>query len=151
MNGIPAGRISRLLCALLFLTACDKASEPDLSVSTPLSVAQPCDLQLGCRAENEQLAVTLTFGTAPRALQPFPLNLRVDDGQNLESVTVEFAMQGMDMGRNRYHLSGDSMTSWNASVTLPICTSGRSDWVADFELIAEGSRFRMQVPFVLEK
>ena len=151
MNGIPAAGFARLLCVLLFLTACDKASEPELPVSSQLSIAPGCDLQLGCRAANEKLALTLTFGTAPRALQPFPVSLRVDDGQSLDSVTVEFAMQGMDMGLNRYRLSGDSMSSWNASITLPICTSGRSDWVADFELTAGGERFHLQVPFTLGK
>lgn len=150
MNSISAAGIARLLCVLLLLTACDKASEPDIPAAVShLSIAPGCDLQQGCRAANERLAVTLTFGTAPRALQPFPLSLRVDDGQSLDSVTVQFAMQGMDMGPNRYRLSGDSMSSWNASITLPICTSGRSDWVADFELTAGAERFRLQVPFTL--
>ncbi len=151
INAVAAANMGRLLGVLLFLAGCDKVSEPDLPVASRLDIAPSCDLQRGCRAANEQLAVTVTFGTAPRALQPFPLSLRVDDGQALESATVEFAMLGMDMGQNRYRLRGDSMSSWTASITLPICTPGRSDWVADFEMTADGKLFRLQVPFSLAK
>ena len=61
-------------------------------------------------------------------------------------------MKGMDMGWNRYRLNKDAAGYWNAEVTLPVCVSGRSDWVADFDAVAEGRRrVQWQVPFVLDK
>jgi hypothetical protein len=116
-----------------------------------LALSEPCDVQLGCRAASESLVATVIFGAKPRALQPFPVKVLLEAGDQLESVTLAFSMQGMDMGRNRYSLSGDSTSAWNAMVTLPICTNRRTDWIADFDLLAAGRHYRLQVPFVLEE
>jgi hypothetical protein len=57
----------------------------------------------------------------------------------------------MDMGANRYRLIAEASAGWHADITLPICMSGRTDWLADFELVVADRRLQMQVPFVLEK
>ncbi|MEN8763094.1 MAG: hypothetical protein ABF290_11730 [Thiogranum sp.] len=97
------------------------------------------------------MAVTVSFGAEPRALQPFPIHLQLAGQQQADAVTVAFSMQDMDMGSNRYRLLADASAGWNADITLPICMSGRTDWVADFELVVADRRLLMQVPFVLEK
>jgi len=148
--GILAARHSLFLCAIALLLSCEKGTETDLPVTT-IPVEQPCEVLEGCRAANDFLSVVVVFGSQARALQPFPLQLRLDGHHQVESATVAFSMIGMDMGLNRYQLAGDAMSAWNASVTLPICVSGRTDWVADFELLVDGRRFRLQIPFVLEK
>jgi hypothetical protein len=97
------------------------------------------------------MAVTVTFGAEPRALQPFPIHIQLEGHQQADAVTLAFSMQGMDMGSNRYRLIADAPGGWSADITLPICTSGRTDWVADFELVVVDRRVQIQVPFVLEK
>ena len=97
------------------------------------------------------MAITVIFGAEPRALQPFPIHIQLDADQQADAVTVAFSMQDMDMGTNRYRLIADASAGWNADITLPICMSGRSDWVADVELVVADRRMLIQVPFVLEK
>ncbi len=97
------------------------------------------------------MAITVIFGAEPRALRPFPIHIQLTDHQQADAVTVSFSMQDMDMGANRYRLIADASTGWNADITLPICMSGRSDWVADVELVVADRRLLIQVPFVLEK
>jgi hypothetical protein len=97
------------------------------------------------------VAVRVVFGAEPRALQPFPIQVQLEGHQRADSVTAAFSMQGMDMGPNRYRLSADASGGWNADITLPICTSGRTDWVADFELVVTDRRLQIQVPFVLQE
>ena len=143
-------RTTLLLCACRFLAACDTVDDTNLP-ATAVPVELPCDVQKGCRAENDFLAVTVVFGSEARALQPFPLQMRFERQHEVDSVSVAFSMEGMDMGWNRYQLKGDSMSGWNASVTLPICVSGRTDWLADFELLVDNRRFQLQIPFVLDK
>jgi len=116
-----------------------------------LELSEPCDVQVGCRASNEVLAATVIFATGMRALQPFPLKLLIDTGNRVDAASVTFTMQGMDMGGNRYSLGGDSAGVWKATVTLPVCSTRRTDWIADFDLLADGLHYRVQVPFVLEK
>ena len=134
----------------LLLLSCEQAPQPPTPV-IQLALSEPCDVQLGCRAVSESLVATVIFATDPRALQPFPVKVLLEAGDQLESVTVAFSMQGMDMGRNRYSLSVDSTSTWKAMVTLPICTARRTDWIADFDLLAAGRHYRLQVPFVLGK
>lgn len=145
-------RYAWLVCAagLYALLSCEQAPQTRVP-AVQLALSEPCDVQLGCRATNESLTATVIFGTDVHGLQPFPLKVLFETGNQVESVTVAFSMQGMDMGLNRYSLSGDSMSAWNAIVTLPICSTGRTDWIAEFDLLAAGRHYRLQVPFVLGK
>lgn len=149
MAGSVRGVLPVVVLGLL-VSSCDRASESPLPVSR-LTPEQPCDVRQGCRAADDSVAVTVTFGAQPRALQPFPLHIQVDGPQRVDSVTVAFSMPDMDMGANRYRLIAEASAGWHADITLPICMSGRTDWLADFELVVADRRLQMQVPFVLEK
>ncbi len=75
------------------------------------------------------MALQLGPGVVP--LQPFPARLAISGemAERIEEIQIDFAMTGMDMGINRYRLVRDGSV-WNAPVVLPICTVGRSDWIA---------------------
>jgi len=147
---VSPGRIL-LLCAVCLLTACDQAPQSGTVPVTSLSPAVPCDIRKGCRATADGLSVTVRFAASPRALRPFPVQVSIEGEQAAASVTVGFVMQGMDMGLNRYRLIAAAAHDWQADVTLPVCTSGRSDWLADVEVNAGGNIYRVTMPFVLEK
>jgi hypothetical protein len=149
-NGVLPARVSLLVCVLGLVAACDKTPESHLPVSQ-FTLSQPCDLRQGCRAADASMAVTVTFGAQARALQPFPVHLQLEGDRQADSVSVAFSMQGMDMGSNRYHLLADGGGGWNGDITLPICTSGRTDWVAEFSVVVADRRMQFQLPFVLQK
>jgi hypothetical protein len=142
-------QLSSLLCVLAG-TACDSSQQAERPV-TSLTVAGVCDIQRGCEAGDAALSVAVRFDAPPHALKPFAIGLRVTGKEPVETVMVTFFMQGMDMGLNRYRMLGDVSSGWLAEVTLPICMSGRSDWIAEFELVSAGRRVLLRVPFVLEK
>jgi len=150
MNSVLPGRVSLFVGALCLFVSCDKASESRLPLSR-LTLSQPCDVEQGCQAVAESVAVTVAFGAEPRGLQPFPIRIQIEGDQQADSVTVAFSMQAMDMGSNRYRLSADGPGGWSGDITLPICTSGRTDWVADVDFVVAGRRLQVQVPFVLQK
>ena len=141
--------LSGFLC-LLAVAACDR-SQQDGPPVTSLAVAGACDILQGCEAGDAALSVHVQFAAPARALKPFPVSVRTAGRQPVETVMLTFFMQGMDMGLNRYRLLGDSADGWRADVTLPICVSRRSDWIAEFEFMSAGQRRRLRVPFVLEK
>ena len=60
-------------------------------------------------------------------------------------------MVGMQMGLNRYRLLQGEEHAWYANVTLPVCSSGRSDWIAEFELTSGQQRFMFTAPFSLAR
>lgn len=138
-----------VLCALS-ATGCDSPRESDRPVRS-LILDTTCDIQRGCDAGDAALSVHIQFDAPPRALQPFPVSVRTAGGQPVETVMLTFFMRGMDMGLNRYRMRDDAGSGWRAEVTLPICVSGRSDWIAEFEFLTAGQRILLRAPFVLEK
>jgi len=143
-------RLLMLSAFVLMFSACDRSPPSDRPL-TVLSALPGCDVQQGCRAGEGPFSVALRFAAPPRAMKAFPIRLRVATGEAVETVMISFSMQGMDMGLNRYRMVRGASDTWTADVTLPICVSGRSDWIAGVELVTARRRFQWDVPFVLEK
>lgn len=89
------------------------------------------DLTQGCAIRG----IEVRADRLPSALHPFLLSVRAPGARQ---VSVEFVMQGMEMGLNRYRLIAQKDDLWQARVTLPVCVSGRRDWVLWVE--ADGER-----------
>lgn len=136
--------------SLVLLSACSDQPEPVKPV-TPLSLKADCKVLEGCRVNDSGVSMEILFETRPRALQPFPVRVKIEAVGLLEQVTVGFTMRGMDMGQNRYALQQGADDEWTGSITLPVCVSGRSDWVAGFELQTADKNYRVDVPFVLSR
>ncbi|MEO1767230.1 hypothetical protein V6E02_08405 [Thiobacter sp. AK1] len=70
--------------------------------------------------------MSIRTDAAPSALSPFTLTVQAAGARE---VVAEFVMVGMDMGLNRYRLQPTGAGRFSARVTLPVCVSGRRDWV----------------------
>jgi len=136
--------------AVLFAAGCDNRPAQSLPVSD-LQLAARCQPEHGCSATADGLNVLVRFDAPARALKPFPVSLKTDSDKPVERVMVTFLMRDMDMGLNRYRLERDAQGGWRGKVTLPVCVSGRSDWVAAFEMTTAQRQYRLQLPFVLGK
>jgi hypothetical protein len=133
----------------LTLLACQPAEQIPLEI---LELQQPCNVAAeGCTAANDKAQVTVKFDQDFGALKPFKLQLQLDQKTpvTVDEITLIFSMNGMNMGLNKYRLIREADGLWTATVTLPICTSGRSDWLAEFELKSSGQHWTVQIPFEL--
>lgn len=125
MNGLLA------LMLLALLSACGKSLPPPA----------PCaDLTQGCRIEKG--SVEARVDRTPGALQPFVLTVRAP---HAKQVYAEFVMQGMEMGLNRYRLKQAPNGEWGGRITLPVCVSGRRDWLLILDLDGERVAFAFAV------
>ncbi len=88
------------------------------------------------------------FDQPPKVMQPFIVRVEASQAKALHA---SFAMQGMEMGLNRYRLLRQADGSWQASVTLPVCVQGRSDWRMLLELRTSEGVQRYQLPFQAER
>jgi hypothetical protein len=71
-----------------------------------------------------------------RPMEPFPVHLEVT-GEGVSGplqASVSFSMRGMDMGVNRYGFQPEGEGRWSARATLPVCSHGRRDWLAEVDL-----------------
>ncbi|UOP04963.1 hypothetical protein [Conchiformibius kuhniae] len=58
-----------------------------------------------------------------------------------QSVSLSFAMRGMDMGFNRFDLHRDPNGIWrNDTLRLPVCSLSRHDWIAEWTV--DGKRYQ---------
>ena len=108
----------RLVFLLLASLAACSSQTPPAKVCEHLS--QGCALPLG----NSTLQVRSNI--QPKPLQPFKLQVTLP---NAKSVDVVLSMRGMNMGANHYRLQADSQGIWWGTLTLPVCVSGRRDWL----------------------
>lgn len=124
-------RLTRLTLLALLLTACGR---PEYAVV-------PCALlTAGCVLQVKGKSLQVRTGSAPAPLHSFDITLQSVDARTVE---IQFQMQGMEMGPNRYRLARQADGSWQGRVTLPVCVSGRRDWL----LIIDIDGQRVAVPF----
>ncbi len=131
-----------MLCMGLATASLLGACGQEISTPERLPTEASCDPRaMPCLAGTEQRGLSLHLpDNKLRALEPFTVEVRLL-GLGAAEVAVEFQMEGMDMGRNRFSLALQGVGLWAGEAMLPVCWSGRRDWRATVELSnAEGRR-----------
>ncbi len=101
------------------------------------------DLHQGCAMRLDGRELTVGVSGELRALQAFELWVRAAGARRVEA---RFDMVEMNMGFNLYTLRPDAEGVFRARVTLPVCVSGRRDWLMTLEVDGR----RVEVPFSTE-
>ncbi len=110
-----------------------------------------------CSARDQQRTVTLHFPNKVKYLQPFQMQVSVQGltPQEIEKIIVDFKMIGMDMGLNRFTLSPgaakDNSATYQGEAILPVCVSGRVDWVANIEVMTTNKIYQADFTFKVSK
>lgn len=126
-------------------------SEPARTVEVVNLVPQPDCEPVGrpCRALGEGVSLTVELPADVRPMRTFLVEVKVsqDAGGEPEAVVVAFEMAGMDMGVNRFALEHRDAEVWAGQVTLPICTTDRTDWLVTVDADVGERRYRARFPF----
>jgi hypothetical protein len=101
------------------------------------------DLHQGCGLDLDGKSVRVSVAGQLKPLQPFQLRV---EAPHARKVQARFTMEGMDMGFNLYALRADKRGVFQANVTLPVCVSGRRDWIMHLDV--DGAK--ITVPFVTD-
>jgi hypothetical protein len=107
----------------------------------PILSAHCPDLIQGCQVPFGEKGVEVRFLSTPTPLKRFDLVVKAPVAGR---VAADFAMQGMDMGPNRYALQRTADGVWHGNVVLPVCVSGNSNWTMTLEI----DGVKRQIPFV---
>jgi len=97
----------------------------------------------GCSLQVDGRMIRFGMQGELKSLAPFQIWLEMPDSP-VAKAEARFTMEGMDMGFNLYRLRPDAQGVLRATVTLPICVTGRRDW----NMILEVENLRINVPFV---
>jgi len=105
----------------------------------PEALAVSCaDPLAGCAFSHRGATARAQFSVQPVPMEAFELRVTAPGASR---VSAEFQMVGMDMGFNRYDLHPAANAAFAGKVTLPVCVSGRRDWVLYLDV--DGSRYAL--------
>ena len=124
-----------------------------------LEATTGCDpVSQRCEASNKSIQLQLHFPTQPVYLAPFPVEVSVAGSHTvMDAVVIDFKMTGMDMGINKAVLSKSKPSGhpeqqlWKGNMTLPVCITGRADWLALLQVSAGETVYQASFPVKVEK
>jgi hypothetical protein len=94
----------------------------------------------GCQFLLDQQSVKVEFVEPPSGLHPFILRVTIAHAQEIHA---HFTMKEMEMGYNQYRLLALSPQQWQARVVLPVCVTGRHDWILTLNIDGK----QVEIPF----
>lgn len=134
-----------------------KQIRPEQAVSgpvIPVDIPNDCPMKgVGCNLNLPHVGHVLV--RAPNEIKPLQkFSLIVipqgDASKSMGAVTVDFQMVGMDMGVNRYPLIRSHDGTYHQNIILPVCTTRRTDWVADLSFSTTAGTYVAKIPFTID-
>lgn len=105
----------------------------------------------GCRLDLQECIISLnnkalTVSTTGELLPLKPFIIKIQDpSSSIKKAFVDLSMVDMDMGTNQFTFEQLTSTAWQASVIIPVCTTGRRDWKVDFTIKTADKSYLMSV------
>lgn len=109
----------------------------------PRHVLKCADPGRGCAMDVDGRAVKVALLGELKPLSAFEVRVEAPWARKVEA---RFTMESMDMGFNLYTLRPAGSGVYQARVTLPVCVTGRRDWLMELDL--DGTT--LVVPFVTD-
>jgi len=129
-----------------------------LSVDTPVSgsftlVEAPTDCAVkgeGCTVAIDGLGafrVSMPEEVVPLEKFAFEVVPQGEAARATGEVRVDFEMVGMDMGINAYRLQRLADGRYRQDIILPVCTTTRTDWIANLTIRSTEGAYLVRLPF----
>ena len=110
-----------------------------------------------CVVDLNEFIVKISLDENIYYLKQFNVSVLNESSNNLKlkSIQVDFKMNNMNMGVNIFRLKTTGLESnkqvWQGKALLPICVTGRADWVSEFEVETEKNKYLISLPILVEK
>lgn len=135
----------------------DKSSEIKTLPLVNIS-ADKCNLQQnGCVINTAEFELRVVLEKTIYYLRPFSIHAegKAKDNASVENIYMNFKMNGMNMGVNRFLLKKESLSDniqrWRGNALLPVCVSGRADWLVELEIVTKQTRYILSVPVTVQQ
>jgi len=112
-----------------------------------INLSPDCDpSQQACGANLQGLSITLSTSQPVSAMKLFDVKLQANgfSQQTINKASANFVMQGMEMGLSKFNLAEMKKGIWQGQAMLPVCTSGRSDWLVEIKLETKEQEYLAQ-------
>lgn len=113
-----------------------------------------CDLGKNiCITKKNSKVINLHFSSPVKYLEKFDIGLAIQgfSEESLQQVYVEFDMQGMNMGINRFELHKQSdKRVWEGFAILPVCVSGRKNWQVKLHIFGDNTHYVVMHKLIIQ-
>lgn len=112
-----------------------------------------------CYAQNkictliiDELKIEISFSKNIYYLKHFDVSVSTESKTDIdvESIHIDFKMKNMNMGVNRFILtkisSENKRQNWKGRALLPVCVTGRADWVSELEIMTKQNKYILTLP-----
>lgn len=139
-----------------------KENDHDEKGITSISLKN-CDIQKTvCTFNTPNLTLEISMDQDIYYLKPFNLSVKRSftknsgkDSSEIESIFVDFKMTNMNMGVNRFQLTKmnfkNDVYTWKGKALLPVCITGRADWVSELDILMKDSHYRLTFPILVKQ
>jgi len=79
-----------------------------------------------------------------KPLEAFSIEL-TEHSSVIQSVFLDLSMLEMDMGKNQFVFSKTSQKQWKSTVVIPVCTTGRRDWMVELYIKLEKKQYSVNL------
>ncbi len=142
-----------LLVLLAVIRSVHERDKPGMDVSADsieLNVAADCRIEKGCVVFAQSLSAVVLFKLPVRYLKPFPVMVNTSGmgNRHVASVTMKFSMRGMEMPLTPVTLTHQGAGGlWQAEGILPLCVSGRRDWIGFLTINSDTVSYTTDIVF----
>lgn len=142
------------MVALVYFAQSSQDLNNDESIIITINDCHPqsgeCLVMLGSVKMNVSLNKKIKY------LEPFNIKVEFDSEKKftVDSVNILFKMLNMDMGLNRFSLKKkdneqkNKVQAWVGKAVLPVCITGRADWVSELE-INTNNKYKISFPITV--
>ena len=121
----------------------------DVGVGVVIDAPATCDLNASRCAVDLPAGGRVELSISPQPIplvKPLQIDVRVS-GVNVHRVELDFSGRTMEMGPNRTVLAPVGGGSYRGSAMLPVCVTGRMDWLATLLVDTGGGRLAARFDF----
>ena len=110
-----------------------------------------------CMENIEKISFNIVMDKDIFYLKKFNVDVFVENKfkKRIKSIKISFKMKNMNMGNNVFvlnkPLSNKERQNWKTTAVLPICVSGRADWISALEVIIENKKYILEFPIQVKK
>ena len=153
--------ISALIISLIILVIVFQSSNLRNNIKELTIIKMPIENCMPqeriCNIKINDIEVSVSFEKEIFYLKPFKVSLFSENknSNGIDAVYIDFKMRNMDMGVNRFLLSGtdskNNKQNWQGKALLPICVTGRADWYSELEIIIDKKKYIVSFPLTVKQ
>ncbi len=125
-----------LILTTLNIQSCTENNTPS-KYNTPIQITTCPNNGTWCKSTHNKQQIEILFPKIIPYLKPFEVKVKLNkkNQKKIKPRQIQFSMQGMQMGKNRFIFKqSEKKLVWTSQVVLPVCVAGLKEWLVEVKI-----------------